>query len=356
VHHGEAGSCLDVGICRGEAFLAVDGAAQNSGSWDITHGSDATVLGVPSGTIDPTAAAALLHAGGIVAIPTETVYGLAANALDDVAVARIFEAKKRPQFDPLIVHVDPSSVTEVALDVNASADALIDAFWPGPLTLVMRKQAHVSSLVTSGLDTVAVRAPSHPVAREILALAGVPLAAPSANSFGHLSPTTAEHVLADIGSVIDGVVDGGPCAFGVESTIVDVSGDALSVLRFGAIAVEDIERVVGPVEVRTSSTSNPRAPGQLESHYAPRTPLRIVDEFHASADAACLRFREPPSDDWLAAEVLSPDGDLVEAAARLFDVLHRLDASGATHIDVELVPESGVGRAINDRLRRAAVR
>jgi L-threonylcarbamoyladenylate synthase len=162
-------------------------------------------------------------------------------------------------------------------------------------------------------------------------------------------------VSEDLGTVVDAVVDGGPCRFGVESTIVDVTHKTPVVLRFGAVAVEDVEAVVGKVDVQTSSTSNPRAPGQLESHYAPRTPLYIVDEFRVEADAACLQFRSQPVGEWRASEVLSRDGDLIEAAARLFDVLHRLDAAGAAHIQVELVPDEGVGRAINDRLRRAAV-
>lgn len=309
------------------------------------------------------AAADVLLRGGLVAFPTETVYGLGANALDPIAVARIFEAKARPHFDPLIVHLaDAEDLELVAHRVPPLALALASHFWPGPLTLVLPKGPVVPSIVTSGLDTVAVRVPDHPVARRLIELSGVPLAAPSANPFGLLSPTRAEHVVAGLGVAVDLIVDGGPTREGVESTIVEVRGDEVAVLRHGAVPIE----VLGGAGFRvldngTQVATNPApmGPGQLAHHYAPRTPLRLEANGAAAIPAGegrgYLAFDKPSTDaDWAAVEVLSASGDLREAAAGLFQALHRLDELGLDEIVAALVPEHGVGRAINDRLRRAA--
>lgn len=305
-------------------------------------------------------AAEIIRRGGLVAFPTETVYGLGANALDATAASRIFEVKRRPAFDPLIVHVSGQGMLhEVASEVPAQARALMARFWPGPLTLVLPRRPTVPSIVTAGLPTVAVREPSHPVASELIRRAGVPIAAPSANPFGRLSPTRAEHVARYFGDALDLVLDGGPTPHGIESTIVSVLDGRAVVLRLGAVPVEEIEAVVGPVEV-VRSVDRPTAPGQLPSHYAPATPLRIARPEEISQDArrgaGYLAFRQVPEDGFAAVRVLSPRGDLREAAARLFDLLHELDALGLAAIYAEPVPEVGLGRAIMDRLRRAASR
>ncbi len=306
-------------------------------------------------------AAQLLKAGGVVAFPTETVYGLGANVFDVTAVARIFEIKQRPHFDPLIVHV--GSLDQLALLVDrvpAKAKALMDAFWPGSLTLVLAKNERVPDLVTSGLSTVAVRMPRHPLALELIRLADAPIAAPSANPFGQTSPTTAQHVLDQLGNKVDLVLDGGACSVGVESTIVSLAGETAVLLRAGGIAVEEIERVIGPLGRASHATDRPAAPGQLSRHYATRTPLIFrenVERSHAAKRIGLLTLY-PPSDrdDFAAVEVLSSKGDLREAAANLFAAMHRLDALGLDLILAERVPDTGLGLAINDRLRRAAHR
>ena len=303
-------------------------------------------------------AAALLRGGGVVAFPTETVYGLGANAFDARAVARIFEIKARPTFDPLIVHVaDEAMLERVALDVPDRARVLMARFWPGPLTIVLRKRHEVPDLVTAGLPTVAVRMPAHPVARALIEQAATPLAAPSANPFGYLSPTRAEHVAQMLGDRVDLIVDGGPTEHGLESTIVIVEPKA-ALLRFGAVPVEEIEAVIGPLARELTGEVKPLSPGQLPQHYAPRTPVRVVDDAahipqSERSDAALLAFRSAVPG-YRASRVLSAQGDLREAAAHLFEYLHELDASGATRIDAERVPEHGVGAAIMDRLQRAA--
>ncbi|WP_446220858.1 L-threonylcarbamoyladenylate synthase [Micromonospora sp. IBHARD004] len=304
-------------------------------------------------------AAAVLRAGGLVAFPTETVYGLGANALDARAAARIFEAKARPSFDPLITHLaDAADLPALVGAVPPAVAALVERFWPGPLTLIVDRPAAIPPIVTSGLDTMAVRVPDEPSARALIAAAGVPVAAPSANRFGQLSPTRAEHVVAGLGDAVDVVLDGGPTRCGIESTIVDARGDRPVVLRLGALPVEALVEAVGPVTVRPGSSGQPVAPGTLAAHYAPRTPLRIGTAEQAAGGGGrrgFLAFRERPvAGDWAAVEVLSPEGDLTAAAARLFEALHRLDAAGVTEIVAEPVSDVGVGRAINDRLRRAA--
>ncbi|MGN9812011.1 L-threonylcarbamoyladenylate synthase [Micromonospora sp. BQ11] len=304
-------------------------------------------------------AASVLRTGGLVAFPTETVYGLGANALDARAAARIFEAKARPSFDPLITHLADTAELEKLVGVlRPAVAALAERFWPGPLTLIVDRPAAVPPIVTSGLDTMAVRVPDHEQARALIAAAGVPVAAPSANRFGQLSPTRAEHVVRGLGAAVDVVLDGGPTRCGIESTIVDARGGRPVVLRLGALPLEALEEAVGPVTVRPGSSGQPVAPGTLAAHYAPRTPLRLVSDAEPAAAGGgrrgFLAFRDRPAGTWAAVEVLSPAGDLTEAAARLFEALHELDGSGVDEILVEPVPEVGVGRAINDRLRRAA--
>jgi L-threonylcarbamoyladenylate synthase len=301
-------------------------------------------------------AAGVLREGGLVAIPTETVYGLAACVFDPRAVARIFEVKRRPEFDPLIVHVfDEAGLARVACEIPDGARKLMDRFWPGPLSLVLPKRPEVPSLVTAGLDTVAVRMPSHPVARRLLERCGVPLAAPSANPFGYLSPTRAEHVDRMLGDRVEMILDGGPTEHGLESAIV-MAADPPVLLRPGAIGREAIEEIVGPLW-SPARDATPLAPGSLPQHYAPRTPIRLVEFAHVPlADrsrAAALAFSQAP-EGYAHARVLSASGDLREAAARLFELLHELDATGAERIDAEGVPERGVGVAIMDRLKRAA--
>ena len=282
----------------------------------------------------------LIRAGAPVAMPTETVYGLAADATNGEAVARIYEAKGRPSFNPLIVHVrDVGQATEIAA-FNAEARALADRYWPGPLTLVLplRDAAPIASLVTAGLPTVALRVPAHPAMQALLEAGGRPLAAPSANASGRVSPTGADHVLASLGGRIPLIVDGGPTAHGLESTIVAVGEDGSRLLRPGPIDLGLETRWGGRVE----------APGQLASHYAPAKPLRLNAEAAAS-DEWLIGFGMTTGD-----VSLSRSGDLIEAAANLFTLLHEADSSAPPRIAVAPVPETGIGIAINDRLRRAA--
>lgn len=306
-------------------------------------------------------AARRLRRGEVVGVPTETVYGLAANALDPVAVARVFEVKRRPSFDPLIVHVrDNEAVLEVAQQLPQAAQRLAEAFWPGPLTLVLERLERVPDLVTSGLSTVAVRRPAHPLVAELLHELDFPLAAPSANRFGSISPTTAQHVLDQLGQELDFVLDGGACTVGVESTIVGFEGERCLLYRPGGLALEQLAEVVGAVEeAHQPAPAAPQAPGMLASHYAPRTPLLLgaLDDLiaeHEGDRIGVLAFEEPREAH--ACRVLSARGDLAEAARTLFAALRELDASGAELLLAEPVPERGLGRAINDRLRRAAWR
>jgi L-threonylcarbamoyladenylate synthase len=301
-------------------------------------------------------AVTLLRNGAVVAFPTETVYGLGASAFDARAVARIFEIKARPTFDPLIVHVsDEQMLMQVVAEVPDAARALMKRFWPGPLTLVLRKRDEVPGIVTSGLPTVGVRMPAHPVARTLIERVGLPLAAPSANPFGYLSPTRAEHVERMLGDRVDLIVDGGPTQHGLESTIVMLEPQP-TLLRHGAIAIEDIEAVVGPLARELNDASKPLAPGRLDSHYAPSTPIRIVTddvEHSERRGAGLLAFREVV-DGYDAVRVLSGAGDMREAAAHLFEYLHELDSLELCRIDAQMVPEDGIGVAITDRLRRAS--
>ena len=303
------------------------------------------------------AAAQRLRAGGLVAMPTETVYGLAADATSDPAVAAIYDAKERPAINPLIAHVLNVETAREHAVFGSDAEQLARAFWPGPLTLVLpvASTSRISLLARAGLDTVAIRSPSHEIARALIEAAGTPLAAPSANRSGAVSPTTAAHVVADLDGRVDLILDGGPCRHGVESTIVACLAGRPQLLRPGAITRESIESVLGsPVDSRSQARTAPNAPGQLGSHYAPNAELRL-GAASASADEAALDFggslqggaARPRLD-------LSPSGDLVEAASHLFSYLRALDAAGPARIAVAPIPSHGLGAAINDRLRRAA--
>ena len=314
-------------------------------------------MGVVKATDEAIAAAAEhLRAGRLVAFPTETVYGLGADATNATAVAAIFAAKGRPRFNPLIVHVlDVGHAGEHAR-LTTLARRLIDDFWPGPLTLVMDKRAGspLADLVTGGLDTVAVRATDHPIARALLEATGRPLAAPSANRSGHVSPTQAAHVAADLGDKVAMILDGGPTAHGLESTIIDARGDVPVLLRPGAVPVETIEAVLGRHVVRAEiDAERPNAPGQLASHYAPAAKMRLgAREVRPGETLLAFGQPVPPTDGPVIN--LSPTGDLTEAAANLFAALRALDAKGAQTIAVMPIPDEGLGEAINDRLRRAA--
>ena len=285
-------------------------------------------------------AARLILAGEPVAVPTETVYGLAADATNAEAVARIYEAKGRPSFNPLIVHVPDMGAAERLGEFNEAAHELASRHWPGPLTLVvpLRAGAGIASIVTAGLPTIGIRAPAHAAMQALLRAVGRPLAAPSANASGSISPTRAEHVWKSLGRRIPLIIDGGPTERGLESTIIAAAGGPLRVLRPGPIEVD----------AELDSGGKIQAPGQLASHYAPSKPLRL-NATSAGADEYLIGFGEVAGD-----SSLSPSGDLVEAAARLFDLLHEADASARPRMAVAPVPDSGLGTAINDRLRRAA--
>ncbi|MDA1013032.1 MAG: L-threonylcarbamoyladenylate synthase [Planctomycetota bacterium] len=318
---------------------------------------------------DVSRAAKLLREGGVVAFGTETVYGLGANAFDPRAVARVFEVKRRPTFDPLIVHVaDREQLVDLVASIPSQAELLMDRFWPGPLTVILPKTDRVPDLVTSGLDTVAVRIPGHAQAIQLLREAGVPVAAPSANPFGLISPTLAEHVASQLGTLIDYILDGGPCDVGLESTVVAVTESETSVLRLGGVPVEEIEAVIGSVSightpgaVEVESTTARRAPGMLARHYAPQTPLRIVHEADPATFDGNFRvglltaFPTPHADRFATVEVLSHARDLRESAANFCAALRRLDAAGLDEIAAFRFPDEGLGRALNDRLKRAAV-
>ena len=302
-------------------------------------------------------AAFIIREGGLVAFPTETVYGLGVNAFDALAVAKIFEVKRRPSFDPIIVHIaDFKDLERLTLQIDERAKKLIQKFWPGPFTSVLPKAIVIPDIVTAGLETVAIRMPSHPVALKLIKEAEVPIAAPSANLFGHLSPTIAEHVVEQIGEEIDLIIDGGKCPIGIESTVLDLTSKP-TVLRPGGLPLEEIEKVIGKIEVSTLS-KRPHSPGQLPHHYSPRTPLKIIGnkEFNVpeGVKAGLLAFK-PPEDKlpFERIEVLSISGDLTEASANFFSCLHRLDKADLDVIYAEPVPETGLGRAIMDRLRKA---
>ena len=303
----------------------------------------------------------LLSHGDVVAIPTETVYGLAGNALNEDAILKIYSVKNRPKFDPLIAHVDSlAKANTLAKQIPDRLLQLTERFWPGPLTVLLVKQQIVPDLLTSGLDRIAVRIPQHPLTIELLSGLDFPLAAPSANPFGYVSPTSARHVQNQLGERIPYILDGGECSVGLESTIVGSENDNVVVYRLGGAKVESIEEVVGKVEIRVNMSSNPAAPGMLKSHYSPGREILIgnisenLRELNPETTGiiSLSRSYDVPHQNQA---ILSADGDIDEAARNIFAALRRMDQS---HIEVvlsEYMPEKGLGRAINDRLRRAAV-
>ena len=337
-------------------------------------------------------AAQILRTGGLVGMPTKTVYGLAAHAMDPQAVARVFAAKDRPSFDPLIVHVADLDQARTFAQFSNTAERLADAFWPGALTMVLprhrppketqdgappTRDQYVPDLVTAGLDTVGVRVPAHPAAQALLQEAALPIAAPSANRFGSISPTTAEHVAAELGNRVDLILDGGPCAQGVESTVVGFTPDGVRVLRLGATSIEAIQEVIGGrVEIAVPSSSPGQggdddapkvSPGMTQRHYAPRTPMRLLNSLNeltridpASRRVGLIGMGAMPVEDDARALVkvcnLSPAGDLSQAASGLFAALRDLDDANLDLIVAIAMPDRGLGRAINDRLGRGCVR
>ena len=307
-------------------------------------------------------AARLLKAGEVVAIPTETVYGLAGNAFEPKALAKIFAAKERPTFDPLIVHIaDIAQLTDIAKDIPDSAYKLAEAYWPGPMTIILPKKDCIPDLCTSALPSVAVRFPSHPIAQAIIKESGLPLAAPSANLFKHVSPTTAEHVAAQLADRIAGIVDGGPCSVGVESSIISLTGEKPTVLRPGAITPEMFKAVLGEVAIK-ESTSKPGqpmlAPGQCDTHYRPQVPLyygEVPAGYTLPEHTVRIAFGSQAGP--IPATVnLSATGDMVEATSKLYAFMHDLDKTEYDLILVDPIPNTGVGMALNDRLKRASIK
>ncbi|MCF0055728.1 L-threonylcarbamoyladenylate synthase [Dyadobacter sp. CY356] len=300
-----------------------------------------------------------LQKGQLVGIPTETVYGLAGNALDESAVLSIFEVKNRPSFDPLIVHTDSvEKLSGLVSDIPDAAYLLTQKFWPGPLTLLLPKKTSVPDLVTSGLDTVAVRIPDHPLTLELLRSLDFPLAAPSANPFGYISPTNPQHVDQQLGEKIPYILNGGECGIGIESTIIGFVEGIPTIYRLGGLAIEEIESVVGEVILMAHSSSNPQAPGMLKSHYAPKKPFYLTERsrfpIHEDGFGYLLFDQYIDGVDEKYQRILSPGGNLKEAAHNLFAFLRELDAQTLSQIWAEPVPAIDLGRAINDRLKRAA--
>jgi L-threonylcarbamoyladenylate synthase len=315
----------------------------------------------PAGAASIARAVELLRAGEVIGLPTETVYGLAADALNLSALARIFETKQRPLFDPLILHAaDAAGAFDLAQIVPEAARRCAEKFWPGPLTLVLPKKAIVPDLATSGLPGVALRVPAHPVAQALLRAFSGPLAAPSANRFGRISPTDAAAVRTELGDAVALILDGGPCTVGIESSVLDLSSENPVLLRAGGVPVEELEKIVGAIERARPVDENPAAPGQLKHHYAPRKPLRLVADaaqIPREGDTGALVFGTAHIPDKFpgVVENLSPVGDLREAAANFFRALRRLDDnSRVTLIYAARLPERGLGLAINERLERAA--
>jgi L-threonylcarbamoyladenylate synthase len=306
-------------------------------------------------------AAEIIKRGGIVAFPTETVYGLGADAFNSLAVARVFEVKGRPSFDPLIIHVaHPEDLEKLVKEIPSSAQKLIARVWPGPLTIVLLKKEEVPDIVTAGLASVAVRMPRHPMTLDLIDQAGSPIVGPSANVFGYLSPTTADHVRSQLENQVDFILDGGPCEVGVESTIVSFHEGVPRLLRPGGVPLEEVESIIGKVDVAPVEQKRPLAPGMLPRHYAPKTQI-IIDQddktlsTYRDKKIGLLAFQRPTTSfPFLRIEVLSKKGDMKEAAANLFAAIRRLDALNLDLIIAEAIPEVGLGRAIMDRLRRAS--
>ena len=299
--------------------------------------------------------------GDIIALPTETVYGLAANIFQDSAVEKIFKIKKRPAYNPLIVHISSSIILEhVAKKIPSKAQELANAFWPGPLTLVLEKQDQIPNRITAGKSTVAIRVPNHPLALKLLNSLDFPLAAPSANPFGYLSPTSAEHVAYYFKKELNFILDGGPCSLGIESTIIGFENERPVLYRHGAIALEEIEKVIGPIQVKNKSNNKPSAPGMLCRHYAPKTKIQITDDIsqviklNNDKKIGVLSFKKfTNSNSDIHQEILSISGNLEESAKNLYASLHRLDRMNLDLIITSFIPEKGLGKTINDRLKRA---
>ena len=299
--------------------------------------------------------------GDIIALPTETVYGLAANIFQDSAVEKIFKIKKRPAYNPLIVHISSSIILEhVAKKIPSKAQELANAFWPGPLTLVLEKQDQIPNRITAGKSTVAIRVPNHPLALKLLNSLDFPLAAPSANPFGYLSPTSAEHVAYYFKKELNFILDGGPCSLGIESTIIGFENERPVLYRHGAIALEEIEKVIGPIQVKNKSNNKPSAPGMLCRHYAPKTKIQITDDIsqviklNSDKKIGVLSFKKfTNSNSDIHQEILSISGNLEESAKNLYASLHRLDRMNLDLIITSFIPEKGLGKTINDRLKRA---
>jgi L-threonylcarbamoyladenylate synthase len=297
----------------------------------------------------------------LVAIPTETVYGLAGNAYDDKVIRKIFDLKKRPLFNPLIVHIKSETyLNEVAKNIPEKALHLAKRFWPGPLTLLLAKKSHISDLLTAGKETVAIRVPNHPVTLAVLEKLDFPLAAPSANPFGSISPTSAEHVLNYFGESIEVILDGGDCEVGIESTIIGFEGNEVIIYRLGSISIEEIEEEVGVVRVNTKNDKNPEAPGMLSRHYSPSTDTyltnnvsNLVRQFEGKKIGLLLFKDKFQKGGIITQEILSTNGDLTEATKNMYAALHRLDHANIDVIIAEKFPNHGLGKTINDRLQRA---
>jgi L-threonylcarbamoyladenylate synthase len=302
-------------------------------------------------------AAEIIKNGGLVAFPTETVYGLGADGLNPIAVAKIFEAKKRPEFNPLILHIaDKVWIKKYSEVQNEKVERLIEKFWPGPLTLVLTKTEIVPDIVTSGNPTVAIRMPNHPVALQLINECGTPIAAPSANKFGHLSPTEASHVAKYLGDKVDMILDGGKCSVGVESTIIQLHEEEIFLLRPGGLSKEEIEKEIGGIKTGIVNVQKPNSPGQLPFHYSPHTPFKFFNKkfLDENKKIGMLFFQENKLNfPFAETKILSPGGDLREAAANLFSQLHELEKENLDLILVETIEEKGLGRAIMDRLKKA---
>jgi L-threonylcarbamoyladenylate synthase len=303
----------------------------------------------------------ILQNDGLIALPTETVYGLAGNAYSDVAIKKIFELKKRPFYNPLIVHLKSTlSIYDVAKEIPETALLLAEKFWPGPLTLVLNKQDHISDLITAGKKTIAVRVPNHPLALILLNQLDFPLAAPSANPFGSISPTTAEHVQNYFGQEIDLILDGGECENGVESTIIGFDNNTPILYRHGSISVEEIEKITGKLSIVTNNDTSPNSPGMLSRHYAPKTNTYLTNDVSAFLNnckenkIGLLLFKNSiQNNSVIHQEILSKSGNYTEAARNLYAAMHRLDQSNLDVIIVERLPDEGLGKTINDKLERA---
>jgi L-threonylcarbamoyladenylate synthase len=297
----------------------------------------------------------------LIAIPTETVYGLAGNAYNEIAIKKIFKLKNRPFYNPLIVHLKSAScISDVAVDIPESALILADKFWPGPLTLVLKKQEHISDLITAGKQTVAVRVPSHPLTSALLDQLDFPLAAPSANPFGSISPTNAEHVFNYFGEALNVILDGGECEKGLESTIIGFENNSPVLYRHGSITLEDIEKVVGKLSLATNSDKSPNAPGMLSRHYAPMTDTYLTNNvsgllksFEGRKIGLLLFKNRIENTNIVHQEILSTSGDFTEAAKNLYAAMHRLDQNKLDVILAERLPDKGLGKTINDKLERA---